>query len=52
MVVAACALAVVAISQGNRWWDIVGDALIGYAIAGVILLLVAAWFRRRHRPGQ
>jgi hypothetical protein len=48
-VVGAGALAVVAFSQGSQGWDIVGAVLTGSAIADVILLIAAAWFRWRHR---
>jgi putative copper export protein len=48
-IVAAGALAVLAFSQGTQWWDIVGAVLTGSAIADVILLTAAAWFRWRHR---
>ena len=48
-VVGAGALAVLAFSQGNQSWDIVGAVLTGSAIADVILLIAVAWFRWRHR---
>jgi len=48
-VVAAGALAALAFSQGSQGWDIVGAVLVGSAIADVILLMVVAWFRWRHR---
>jgi membrane protein YdbS with pleckstrin-like domain len=48
-VVGAVALAVLAFSQGSKWWDIVGAVLTGSAIADVLLLIAAAWFRWRHR---
>ena len=48
-VVGAGALAVLAFSQGSQWWDIVGAVLTGNAIADVILVIAAAWFRSRHR---
>ena len=48
-VVGAGALAVLAFSQGSQRWDIVGAVLTGSAIADVILLMAAAWFRWRHR---
>ena len=47
--VGAAALAVLAFSQGSQWWDIVGAVLTGSAIADVILLIAAAWYRWRHR---
>jgi len=47
--VAAGALALLAFSQGSQWWTIVGAVLTGSAIADVILLIAAAWYRRRHR---
>ena len=51
-VVGAGALAALAFSQGSQGWDIVGAVLVGSAIADVILLVVVARFRRRHRaPG-
>jgi hypothetical protein len=51
-VVGATALAALAFSQGSQGWDIVGAVLTGSAIADVILLIVVAWFRWRHRaPG-
>ena len=48
-VVGAGALAALAFSQGRQGWDIVGAVLVGYAIADVILVIVVAWFRLRHR---
>jgi len=48
-VVGAGALAALAFSQGSQGWDIVGAVLVGSAIADVILLMVVAWFRWRHR---
>jgi hypothetical protein len=48
-VVGAGALAALAFSQGSQGWHIVGAVLVGSAIADVILLIVVAWFRRRHR---
>jgi hypothetical protein len=48
-VVGAGALAALAFSQGSQGWDIVGAVLVGSAIADVILLIVVAWFRWRHR---
>jgi CHASE1-domain containing sensor protein len=42
-------LAVLAFSQGSQGWTIVGSVLTGIAIADVIVLIAAAWFRRRHR---
>jgi len=48
-VVAAGALAALVFSQGSQGWDIVGAVLVGSAIADVILLMVVAWFRWRHR---
>ena len=48
-VVGAGALAALAFSQTSHGWDIVGAVLLGSAIADVILLIVVAWFRWRHR---
>ena len=48
-VVGAGALAALAFSQRSQGWDIVGAVLVGSAIADVILLIVVAWFRWRHR---
>jgi CHASE1-domain containing sensor protein len=48
-VVVLAALAVLAFSQGSQGWNIVGAVLTGIAIADVIVLIAAAWFRRRHR---
>ena len=48
-VVGAGVLAVLAFSQGNQWWDLVGAVLTGRTIADVILLIAAAWFHWRHR---
>jgi len=48
-VVAAGALAALAFSRRSQGWDIVGAVLVGSAIADVILLIVVAWFRWRHR---
>ena len=48
-VVGAGVLALLAFSQGSQWWDLVGAVLTGSAIADVILLIAAAWFRWRHR---
>lgn len=51
-VIGAGALAALAFSQGSQGWDIVGAVLTGSAIADVILLIVVARFRWRHRtPG-
>jgi len=47
--IGAGALAARAVSQGSQGWDIVGAVLVGIAIADVILLIVVAWFRWRHR---
>jgi hypothetical protein len=48
-VVGAGALAALAFSQESQGWDIVGAVLVGSATADVILLIVVAWFRWRHR---
>ena len=48
-VFAAGALAALAFSRRSQGWDIVGAVLVGSAIADVILLIVVAWFRWRHR---
>jgi len=48
-VVGAGALAALAFSQRSQGWDIVGAVLLGSAIADLILLIVVAWFRWRHR---
>jgi hypothetical protein len=42
-------LAVLAFSRGTRWWNVIGAVLTGIAIADVIIVTAAAWFRRRHR---
>lgn len=47
--VGASALAALAFSQGSQGWDIVGAALTASAIVDVILLIVVARFRWRHR---
>jgi len=47
--VGAGALAALAFRQGSQGWDIVGAVLVASAIVDVILLIVVAWFRRRHR---
>jgi hypothetical protein len=45
----AGALAVLAFSQGSRWWHVVGAVLTGVAIADVIVVILAVWFHRRDR---
>ena len=48
-VVVNAVLAAVAFSQGTQGWDIVGAVLAGFAIADVMILAIASWFRWRHR---
>ena|SRR6516164_8822417 len=48
-VVVAGALAILAFSQGTQWWNVVGAVLTGIAIADVIIVIAATWFRLRHR---
>jgi hypothetical protein len=48
-VVVNAVLAALAFSQETQGWDIVGAVLAGLAIADVMILAVASWFRWRHR---
>lgn len=44
----AAGLAALAFAQDTLVWDIVGAVLVAFAISDAILLVVVAWFRRRH----
>jgi len=47
--VGCAALAALAFSRHTPGWDIVGAALVAFAIVDLLLLTVVAWFRWRHR---
>jgi hypothetical protein len=47
--VVAAALAVLAFARESQWWHIAGAVLTGIAIADVIVVSAALWFRRRQR---
>ncbi len=47
--IANAVLAALAFSQGTQVWDIVGAVLAAFAIGDLMVLMIAAWFRWRHR---
>ena len=47
--VVAGSLAVLAFAQTRQSWHLVGAVLTGIAIADLLVVMTAVWFRRRRR---